>query len=171
MINTPLCVCLCKTIFFFPALFEAKPTAYGSSQAKVKLELQLPAYTTATATWDLSHVCDPHHNSQQCWILNPLSRARDRTSSSWIIDSLLLSHNRNSYITNFIINGLLYQNRLFCKLCRDPKVFLSQNAYFNLPPKIRIGDIPSECCWWLLSEFIPYPKAENGLFWTVGYCD
>lgn len=59
----------------------------------------------------------------------------------------------------------LCQNCLFCKLCRDPKAFLSQNAYFNLPPKIRIGDIPSECCWWLLSEFIPYPKAEN-VFWS-----
>ena len=29
----------------------------------IKLELQLRAYTTATATWDLSHVCDLHHNS------------------------------------------------------------------------------------------------------------
>ena len=45
----------------------------------VKLELQLPAYTTATATWDLSHVCDLHHTSQQCQILNPLSEVRDQT--------------------------------------------------------------------------------------------
>ena len=29
----------------------------------VKLELQLPAYTTATATQDLSHVFDLHHSS------------------------------------------------------------------------------------------------------------
>ena len=26
-------------------------------------ELHLRAYTTATATWDLSRVCDPHHSS------------------------------------------------------------------------------------------------------------
>ena len=43
----------------------------------VKLELQLPAYTAATATPDLSSICDLHHSSQQRWILNPLSKARD----------------------------------------------------------------------------------------------
>ena len=45
----------------------------------VKLMLQLPAYTTATATAELSHVCDIHHGSWQHQILNPLSEARDRT--------------------------------------------------------------------------------------------
>ena len=45
----------------------------------VEPELQLPAYTTATAIWDLSCVCDPHHGSGQQSILNPLIRARDRT--------------------------------------------------------------------------------------------
>ena len=43
----------------------------------VKLEPQLLAYTTATATQDPSHVCDLYHSSEQCWILNPLSKARD----------------------------------------------------------------------------------------------
>ena len=54
----------------------------------VKLELQLPAYTTATAKQDPSHVCDLHHGSQQRWTLNSLSEARDRTRvlvvTSWI---------------------------------------------------------------------------------------
>ena len=45
----------------------------------VKLELQLLAYTTATAAPDPSHVCDLHHVSQQRQILNPLNRARTRT--------------------------------------------------------------------------------------------
>ena len=45
----------------------------------VELELQLPAYTTATATWDLSCVCDLHHSSRHCWILNLLREARDQT--------------------------------------------------------------------------------------------
>ena len=45
-----------------------------------KLELHLPAYTTATAMQDLSrHVCDLHHSSQQHQSLNPLSKARDPT--------------------------------------------------------------------------------------------
>ena len=43
----------------------------------VELKLQLPAYTTAIATQDLSQVCDLHHSSQQCQILNPLIKVRD----------------------------------------------------------------------------------------------
>ena len=43
----------------------------------VNLELQLPAYATATAMGDLSHVCDLHHSSWQHRILNPLNKARD----------------------------------------------------------------------------------------------
>ena len=50
----------------------------------VESELQLRAYTSATAKWDLSHVCDLHHSSQQRQILNPLSEARDRTRTSWV---------------------------------------------------------------------------------------
>ena len=43
---------------------------------RVESELQLSAYTTATATPDLSYIYDLHHNSQQLQILNPLSEAR-----------------------------------------------------------------------------------------------
>ena len=43
----------------------------------VVLELQLLAYTTATATSDPSLICDLYHSSWQCQILNPLSEARD----------------------------------------------------------------------------------------------
>ena len=54
----------------------------------VKSELQLPAYTTATATWDPSRICSLHHSSWQCWILNPLSGARNWTlilmDTSWV---------------------------------------------------------------------------------------
>ena len=40
-------------------------------------ELQLLAYTTATATWDLNLIFDLHHSSWQHQILNPPSMARD----------------------------------------------------------------------------------------------
>ena len=49
---------------------------------EIKAELQLPVYATATAMWDPSHVYDLNHSSWQCWILNPMSRARDLT---WIL--------------------------------------------------------------------------------------
>ena len=39
----------------------------------VESKLELPAYTTATATPDQSHVCSLHHSLWQCQILNPLS--------------------------------------------------------------------------------------------------
>ena len=45
----------------------------------VKLELQWPAHTTATAMPDPSHIFDLHHHSWQCGILKPLSGARNRT--------------------------------------------------------------------------------------------
>ena len=43
----------------------------------VESELQLLVYPTATATPDLSYVCNLHHSSRQRWILNPLSEAKD----------------------------------------------------------------------------------------------
>ena len=43
----------------------------------IEYELQLPPYSTATAT--LSHVCDLDHGSQQCQILDPLHEAWDGT--------------------------------------------------------------------------------------------
>ena len=45
--------------------------AHGGSQARA------PCHSTAMP--DLSCVHDPHHSSQQCQILNPLSEARDQT--------------------------------------------------------------------------------------------
>ena len=53
--------------------------AYGSSQLGLEVELQPLAYTTATATQDLSRVCSLYHSTCKHWILNPLSKARDRT--------------------------------------------------------------------------------------------
>ena len=43
----------------------------------VKSELQLPAYTIATATWVQNHVYNLHRSSGQAWIFNPLMEARD----------------------------------------------------------------------------------------------
>ena len=39
--------------------------AYGSSQARVEVELQLLAYATETATQDPNLICDLHCSSQQ----------------------------------------------------------------------------------------------------------
>ena len=76
----PLILCrFSQYLFFFcslgPCLRHVEIPSLGD-----KLELQLPAYTTATATWDPSRFCNVHHSSQQRpQILNPLSDARDQT--------------------------------------------------------------------------------------------
>ena len=67
-----------RSYFFFfflgPYLWHMEVPRLG-----VKLELQLLAYIIATATQDLSYVCDLHHRSWQHQILNPMNEARDQT--------------------------------------------------------------------------------------------
>ena len=60
----------------------------------VESELQLLAYTTATATWDQSHAFNLHQSSQQCWILNPLSEAEIEPVSSQILDGFVTSESQ-----------------------------------------------------------------------------
>ena len=48
------------------------------SGLKVKLGLQLPAYTTVTSTPGLSHICNLCCNLQQCQIHKSLRKAKDR---------------------------------------------------------------------------------------------
>ena len=83
--------------FFFLQLFLRHmevPRLGGES------ELQLLAYTTARAMPGLNCICNLCHNLWQCWILNPLSEARDWSASSWRLYWVLnpLSHIGNSYI-------------------------------------------------------------------------
>ena len=65
---------------------------------RLGVKSELPAYATATAMQDLSHICNLHHSSQQCWMLNPLSKARDWTHNLTVPSRIRqpLSHKRNS---------------------------------------------------------------------------
>ena len=67
-----LSLCLGFLTFFIPRYMEIP-------RLGVECELQPQAYTTVTGTQDLSHVCDLHHSSRQCQILNPLIEARNGT--------------------------------------------------------------------------------------------
>ena len=73
---------------FFFAFLGPHPWHMEVSRPGVQSELWLPAYTTATATWDPKHVWDLHHSTWQCQILNPLIEARDLTHNlmvpNWI---------------------------------------------------------------------------------------
>jgi len=58
--------------FFFFAISWAAPVAYGGSQDRGLIG-------AVAASLCQSHVCNLHHSSQQHWIINPLSKGRDRT--------------------------------------------------------------------------------------------
>ena len=60
--------------------FRAAPVAYKNSQGMGRIGAAiLLAYAIATAMQDLSLVCELHHSSWQCRILDPMSEARDQT--------------------------------------------------------------------------------------------
>ena len=72
------CFCFCFLFFvFLLCFFRSAPAAHGRSRLGLKLELHLPAFTTAMP--DLSHIFNLHYSSQPCWIRNPLSEARHWT--------------------------------------------------------------------------------------------
>ena len=87
---------------------------------RVELELQLPAYTKATAPWDPSHVCNLPQISWQRQILNPLSEARHQTRNLMVpsrirfhcamtgTPELPLKHFQNSVKNNFIPNSGIF---------------------------------------------------------------
>ena len=70
----------------------------------VELELQLLAYTTATATAtpDLSCLCDLHHSSQQCQILNPLSGGQ---GSLWILVGFVTAEPQQELLIFFLLEA------------------------------------------------------------------
>ena len=70
-------VSFCLFVFVFLPFSWAAPKAYGGSQAKGLIGAVAAGLATAKATQDPSRVCNLHHGSWQCLILNPLSKARD----------------------------------------------------------------------------------------------
>ena len=69
---------------------------------EVELEPQLQAYTPATAAEVPSPICDLYHSSWQHQIPNPLSKARDQTTSSWIPVRFIFAVPQQELLTVFI---------------------------------------------------------------------
>ena len=146
----------------------------------VQLELQLPAYTTATITRDPSCVCDLHHSSRQSQILNPLSEARDQTCNlmvlSWI-HFLWTTTGTPEHILDDIIWALdqampeVPSISKHNKLRRHNGNSQSYSKYFILNKLLTSIWVFSESssfswvvphCWWLLTE-------EGGDCWRLGW--
>ena len=66
-------------VFFFCLFLGPHLPHLEVPRLGVELELQLPAYTTATATREPRRICDLPHSSRQRRILTPLSQAGDQT--------------------------------------------------------------------------------------------
>ena len=79
---------LIKWLLIYFCFLGPQPQHMEVPRLGVRSELWLPAYTTATATSDLSCVCDLHHSSQQC--LNPQSEARDQTCNLMVPSQIRL---------------------------------------------------------------------------------
>ena len=97
------CVCIHDIFFLFWGVGGGTHLQHMEvPRPGVKLEPQLPAYTTVTAMPDLSCLCDLHYSSGQGWIHSPLSRARD--PHGYHSGSLLLNHNGNSFYMTFSLS-------------------------------------------------------------------
>ena len=72
-------ICCLIYLFIYLVFLGPHPRPMEVPRLGVQSELQLPAYITARATRDPSPICNLHHSSWQHQILNPLSKARDRT--------------------------------------------------------------------------------------------
>ena len=77
------------SFFFSFLLFRATPLALEVPRLAVQLELQLPAYTTATATSDLSHdcVCTTAHSNTRSSI--HWERPDIEPATSWFLVRLV----------------------------------------------------------------------------------
>ena len=94
------------SFFFCVCVFLGPPAAYGDSQARGLIG-------AIAASQSQSHsnagskllVCDLHHGSWQCWILNPMSKARDGTRNVMVPSQLRLpmSHDGNSSGSFFML--------------------------------------------------------------------
>ena len=71
-----------KYVFF--SFLGPHPWHMEFSRLGGESELQLMIYTTATAMWDLNHICHLHQSSQPCWILS-LLRPGIKPIYSWIL--------------------------------------------------------------------------------------
>ena len=75
--------------FFFLSIFRASPVVDWSFWARGWIIAAAAAASLCHSHTDLSCVCDLHHSSWQCQILNTLNEARDSTCI--LIDTCLVS--------------------------------------------------------------------------------
>ena len=90
-----------SSLFFFFFFLGLHLQLMEVPRVGTESELHLLAYTTAKTRQDSNCICDLSWGLQQCWILKPLSKARDQTQilkdTSCVLNQL--SHSGNSLFT------------------------------------------------------------------------
>ena len=74
-----------KNFFFLSFLPFLGPLPRPMEVPRLGVQSEPPAFTTATAMPYPSCICNLHHSSRQRQMLNPLSKAGDRTRNLWLL--------------------------------------------------------------------------------------
>ena len=161
-------------LFFYflgPHLQHMEGTRLG-----VELELQLPVYTTATATPDPSCICELHHSSRQCQILSQTHWARPGTepTSSWVLGGFISATPQRE----FQVSGILsVELDMFNYLPRKRALILSRGTWYRkcAPPDFTIRMVAATCppmniFPWLVLKSINLHGNSTGQNWAVVNC-
>ena len=111
--------CLEDILSVILIFLRAASMAYGNLQARDRIRAAAAILPTATATRNPSCICDLHHSSQQCQILNWVSEAKDGTrilmDSSWVWYHWATTGTPLSVILN-LLWVVSWPNDLFCRM-------------------------------------------------------
>ena len=103
---------------------------------RLGVESELQAYARATATQDLSHICNLNHSSWQCQIPDPMNKARDQAHI--LIDtSQIRFHCAMIGTPNFCFLLLFFSSRL---RVRTKNSDIRDVAFLYMPPLLHPGD-------------------------------
>ena len=116
----------------------------------VELGLQLPAYTTATATamWDLSCVCNPHHSSQQRRSLTQWTRLGIEPETSWFLVKFV-----NHWATTGTPEGIFIWACVMGPVCSTSFILCLSHTF-------QYG---SHMCYWTLEIYFSLNLKAGGV--------
>ena len=130
--------CLAHFFFLSFVFLGLHPWHMVLPRLGIQSELNLLAYATATATLNLSHICDLHCSLWKSLILNPLTKARDLThiltdsaSGSW------LSEPQQELLSSSLLLLLFFFPLLFLSLC-DNSFLLSVSLWLIFHFRLRL---------------------------------
>ena len=151
-----LCQANLSFLFYFFAFSGLHPWHMEVPRLGVKSELQLLAYTTATATRDLSCICDLYHSSQPRWILNSLNEARDWAhifmDPSQVCQLLSWEENSLSFLNKMTsllrLYSLCFQVKTTLCPLLIPRFLIHKYALYTVREKVQevLNDVVSESC-------------------------